>query len=216
MTRHRSAEQPMPAIPRTPLQMDRRNRVLAVSTALLTSGGEDALQMKTVADAAEVSLATLYRYFPSKDHILLAMANERFERALEKPLRSRHLPTATERVCDHLLREFRAQQREPRVTAALVRVLSYSDPTYSVAYDYLQGLHLALIAKVAQGDDESLAPAQRAVLSIVTGMFGAATRGWIAGVRTAADARFEIRIACRLLDLPAEVIDADRSAAVTS
>lgn len=37
-----------------------------------------ALQMKDLAQRADVSLATLYRYFPAKDHVLLP-ARARFE-----------------------------------------------------------------------------------------------------------------------------------------
>lgn len=47
-------------------------------------GGEDMLQMKELAQRAGVSLATLYRYFPSKDHVLLAIALGRYENALRR------------------------------------------------------------------------------------------------------------------------------------
>ena len=36
-------------------------------------------------------------------------------------------------------------------------------------------------------------------LRIVTDVFGAATRRWLAGVSSAAEARFEIRVGCYLL-----------------
>ena len=38
---------------------------------MLSAGGEDALQMKELSQRADVSVATLYRYFPAKDHVLL-------------------------------------------------------------------------------------------------------------------------------------------------
>ena len=34
-------------------------------------GGYDAVQMRTVAERADVALGTLYRYFPSKIHLLV-------------------------------------------------------------------------------------------------------------------------------------------------
>jgi len=40
---------------------------------MLAAGGEDALQMKDLSQRAGVSVASLYRYFPAKDHVLLAI-----------------------------------------------------------------------------------------------------------------------------------------------
>jgi hypothetical protein len=37
---------------------------------------------------------------------------------------------------------------------------------------------------------------------VVVGCFGSATRSWIAGLQSADETRFEIALACRLLDLP--------------
>src|ERR1700760_1155324 len=73
-----------PAPPSTPAQHDRYQRMLQMATSMLASGGEDALQMKELADRAAVSLATLYRYFPSKDHLLLAIAHARYENAMRR------------------------------------------------------------------------------------------------------------------------------------
>ncbi len=49
---------------------------------MLAAGGEDALQMKDLSQRAGVSLATLYRYFPAKDHVLLAILLSRYTTAL--------------------------------------------------------------------------------------------------------------------------------------
>src|SRR3954465_5883789 len=57
---------------------DRRKRILDATLALASKGGYDAVQMRTVAERADVALGTLYRYFPSKIHLLVsAMARER-------------------------------------------------------------------------------------------------------------------------------------------
>ena len=64
----------LPAVPDTPAQQARYDRVIAVATDVLSAGGLEAVQMKDLAQRAGVSLATLYRYFPSKDYLLLAVA----------------------------------------------------------------------------------------------------------------------------------------------
>ena len=189
----------IPATPSTPAQRDRYQRMVQAATAMLASGGEDALQMKELAERAVVSLATLYRYFPSKDHLLLAISHSRYENALRRV--SSEAPrgaTVQERITGHLLREFRAEQRDQRLTAALTRVLTDTRPEYAPVIIETQLLYLRVLEHVATGggpvDDEL-----RRRLRIVTDVFGAATRRWLAGVSSAAEARFEIRVGCYVL-----------------
>jgi AcrR family transcriptional regulator len=196
-----------PAVPSTQAQHDRRDRILDIATTVLSTSGEDALQMKELAQRADVSLATLYRYFPAKDHVLLAITLSRFERALDRvsgePPRD---GTVRERVTAHLLREFRAEQRTPRLTAALVRVVSETSRSYADMIQRIGEVHLQVIRHVAAGPG-TLSPRHDAVLPVVTDVFFAATRRWIAGVWSPAQARFEIRLGARLLDLPDADLD---------
>jgi AcrR family transcriptional regulator len=192
----------IPATPSTPAQHDRYHRMLQTATAMLASGGEDALQMKELAERAVVSLATLYRYFPSKDHLLLAISHSRYENAFRRvssePARG---ATVQERVTNHLLREFRAEQRDQQLTAALTRVLSDTRPEYAPVIIKTMQLHLQVLEHVATAGgpvDDNL----RRRLRIVTDVFGAATGRWLAGVSSAAEARFEIRVGCYLLREP--------------
>jgi AcrR family transcriptional regulator len=63
----------------------RRNRaaVLAAAKKLFADQGLDA-QMPDVAKAAKVGVGTVYRHFPTKDDLIAALADERFERLAEK------------------------------------------------------------------------------------------------------------------------------------
>jgi TetR/AcrR family transcriptional regulator, cholesterol catabolism regulator len=188
-----------PAIPSTPAQRNRYARMLQVATAMLASGGEEALQMKELAERAEVSLATLYRYFPAKDHVLLAIAYSRFENALRRV--SGEAPrgdNVQERVTNHMLREFRAEQRDQLLTAALARVMSDTRPEYREVLSKIEHIRVQVLEHVATTG----APVGRELhqrLRIVADVFGAATRRWLAGVSSAAQARFEIRMGCYLL-----------------
>jgi len=51
---------------------------------------------------------------------------------------------------------------------------------------------------------------QREVMNVVIVAADAAVRHWLSGIMTAEEVRFQIRTACRLLDLPAEQVAADR------
>jgi AcrR family transcriptional regulator len=63
----------------------RRNReaVIAAAKKLFADQGLDA-QMPDVAKAAKVGVGTVYRHFPTKDHLIAALADDRFERLAEK------------------------------------------------------------------------------------------------------------------------------------
>jgi AcrR family transcriptional regulator len=194
-------------LPATEAQLARYARVVAAATALLTAGGADALQMKDLAQRAEVSLDTLYRYFPSKEHVLAAIGVDRYERAHRKALAGRQRgETVRERVTEYLLREFRTGQRNEKLTAALFRVRHGTSRGYSEVLERLYHRHIDILLVVA-GD--SVTERQRRVLPVVTQIFGSAVSGWLSGIFSAADARFEIRIGCRLLDLPDAVIRED-------
>jgi hypothetical protein len=60
-----------PALP--PAQEARRLRILEAARSLAIEGGYDGVQMRDVADRAEVALGTLYRYFRSKVELLIAV-----------------------------------------------------------------------------------------------------------------------------------------------
>ena len=193
------AQAMIPAVPSTQAQHDRYQRMLQMATAMLASGGEDALQMKELAERAMVSLATLYRYFPSKDHLLLAITRSRYENALRRVAGEQPRGvTVRERVTSHLLREFRAEQRDQRLTAALVRVATDIRPEYQPVIEDIQQLHLRVLEHVATAGGPVDAGLRRRLV-IVLDVFGAATGRWLAGVSSAAEARFEIRVGCYLL-----------------
>lgn len=65
-----------------PLRADARRNREAVITAARRLFGEEGLdaQMPDVARAASVGVGTVYRHFPTKDHLIAALAADRFER----------------------------------------------------------------------------------------------------------------------------------------
>src|SRR3954462_2189900 len=93
---------------------DRRRRILEATLQLASKGGYEAVQMRTVAERAEVALGTLYRYFPSKIHLLVSALALELEQIQEK-LERKPIPgdTPHERMQFVLARVTRAMQREP-------------------------------------------------------------------------------------------------------
>src|SRR5699024_8824506 len=54
-------------------QTQRRKRIVQTAAALAVRGGVEAMQMRSVAERAGVALGTLYRYFPSKMDLVVAV-----------------------------------------------------------------------------------------------------------------------------------------------
>lgn len=64
------------AAPTTPVQRERARRILRVAAHLGADRGLDSVRMADVAAEAGVSLATLYRYHPTKHHLFAALMLE--------------------------------------------------------------------------------------------------------------------------------------------
>ncbi|GAA1070941.1 TetR family transcriptional regulator [Nocardiopsis composta] len=105
-------------------QNQRRKRIVQTAAALALRGGVEAMQMRTVAERAGVALGTLYRYFPSKMDLVVAVVTEELD-LLEASIGRR--PPADEgaagRTVDVLMRATRGLMREPELADALVRSL---------------------------------------------------------------------------------------------
>ena len=109
-------------------QRDRRKRILDATLALASKGGYDAVQMRTVAERADVALGTLYRYFPSKIHLLVSAMARELEGVRE---RTGRIPVPGETPYDRLMfilsRITKAMQRDPQLTEAMTRAFMFAD-----------------------------------------------------------------------------------------
>ncbi len=61
---------------------EQESSILTAATTEFTTAGVRQANMDTIAKAAGVSRSTLYRRFPSKDNLLIALANLVFERGM--------------------------------------------------------------------------------------------------------------------------------------
>jgi TetR/AcrR family transcriptional regulator, cholesterol catabolism regulator len=113
----------------TKSQAARRERVVRAALELGAEGGYEAVQMRDVATRAQVALGTIYRYFASKDALLLAVMVE-WLGDLERRV-TRNPPTGdttADRIMDVLTRALRAMDRDPRLTTAVIGAMTAGDP----------------------------------------------------------------------------------------
>jgi AcrR family transcriptional regulator len=178
-------------------QAVRRKRVIDAAMELAADGGYEAVQMRDVAEKADVALGTLYRYFPSKDQLLVAALGE-WASTLERRLKQKPPPgdTPADRVIDVLRRASRALEREPRVTGAMVTALSSPDTeaadTKNEVYETLRS-----IISSAIGDGPVDSPDK--VVRVLGYVWFAALVSWVGGMAQAGLMADELEMAARLL-----------------
>ncbi len=109
-------------------QHQRRKRIVQAAAALASRGGVEAMQMRTVAERAGVALGTLYRYFPSKMDLVVAVVSEELD-LLEGSMQRRPpgASNGASRAVELLMRATRGLMREPELADALIRSLLLSD-----------------------------------------------------------------------------------------
>jgi AcrR family transcriptional regulator len=200
------------ARPSTPSQHDRYERILDTATEMLRDGGEDALQMKNLSERANVSLATLYRYFPSKDHVMLAIAAYRMETTFIR-LADRRYPgdTVRERVAYFFVRSLAREQEQPRFSAVLHKVLATSDPELADMVAYVREMVYSHL-RTAAGP---LTKEQEIAIPVVMDIAGVAVRDCLSGRLSTEYATMMLLLASRLLDLDGDLIEDDRTQAAT-
>ncbi|MEU3963539.1 TetR family transcriptional regulator [Streptomyces buecherae] len=186
--------------PLTERQEARRRRILHASAQLASRGGFEAVQMRAVAETSGVALGTLYRYFPSKVHLLVATMQDQLQR-LHETLRKRP-PTEEEpaaRVAQTLMRAFRAMQREPQLAEAMARALTFADRSVSPEVDTVSRLTTAIILD-AMGLTGTPTPAQLSAVRVIEHTWHSALITWLSGRASIAQVKIDIETVCRLID----------------
>jgi AcrR family transcriptional regulator len=137
-------------------QRDRRKRMLDATITLATKGGYEAVQMRAVAENADVALGTLYRYFPSKNHLLVTGLAREFEQAQEK-LDRLEIPgeTPSERVLFVLGRVTRKLQRYPQLTEAMTRAFMFADASVAAEVDTVGRLMEQMFGRAMHAEPSS-------------------------------------------------------------
>ncbi len=186
----------------SPEQQERRRRLIDAAFGLGAEGGYEAVQMRTVSVTANVALATIYRYFSSKDDLLAAAMTEwtvRLRgRVAQSPPRG---TTAADRMVDVLLRACRAMERQPKLSQALVRSLSSADAGVRASGAEVQ----RQIASIGDGILAELSPDVRAdILAVLGHVWYSTLVSWANGRRDFASVMTELERATRVLVTPYE------------
>jgi AcrR family transcriptional regulator len=184
-------------------QRERRKRILDATISLASKGGFDAVQMRAVAERADVALGTLYRYFPSKIHLLVSALGRQFEETAVR-LNEREIPgdTQADRVLYVLKRMARGMQGDPKLTEALTRAFMFADS--SVANEiHVVGMSMTSIVTHAMHGgvpvEGSITDEDVAVARVLGDVWLSALVAWVTGRSTAAETAAHMDTAIHLI-----------------
>ena len=144
-------------------QAARRERILDAAMELAAEGGYDAVQMREVAERADVALGTVYRYFPSKVHLLVAAMTRTFQ-TLQESVRVDTSGTPEERLYRVVAAVTRYLARNRRLSGAMVRALMSADPEASREVEQADDMLVSLIVSATRDPNSTSAPEERDTL----------------------------------------------------
>jgi TetR/AcrR family transcriptional regulator, cholesterol catabolism regulator len=183
-------------------QRDRRKRILDATIALAAKGGFEAVQMRAVAEKADVALGTLYRYFPSKIHLLVSGLARELERGQERTGRTA-IPgdTAYERLLFVLSRITRAMQRDPNLTEAMTRAFMFADASASSEVDAVAKLIERTFTRALHGGELNTEPTEedRAIARVIGDVWLSNLVAWVTRRASASDVADRLELTVRLL-----------------
>ena len=188
-------------------QRERRRRILDATIALASGGGFDAVQMRAVAERADVALGTLYRYFPSKIHLLVSALARELER-VRADLDRRPVPgdTPADRVMHVLGRTTRSLQRDPHLTEALTRAFMFADASVATEINVVGTQVVRMLTRAMREPgtvtaEEDAAPPELdvAVAKVIGDVWLASLVQWVTGRASPVDVSRSLDVAVRLL-----------------
>lgn len=179
-------------------QRERRKRILDATLAIASKGGYEAVQMRAVAERADVAVGTLYRYFPSKVHLLVSALGREFERIDAKTDRQSVAgDTPYQRLNLMIGKLNRAMQRNPLLTEAMTRAFVFADASAAGEVDHVGKLMDSMFAR-AMSDGEPTED-QYHIARVISDVWLSNLLAWLTRRASATDVSKRLDLAVRLL-----------------
>src|SRR5262245_55725938 len=183
---------------RRPRRPSARRRLLNATLELVAEGGYDALQVRSLADRAEVSSRTIYSYFPSVESLLIVAIAEQsqdlYRRYTLAPPRGRTPASRVQKLIDELTNITTANRT---LTVALFRALLCGKPDVE---PYVSGfrdvLQTMLVSAIAPNGPS---PADYETAELLQAIWFTALIGWATNVSDDTHTRDLMRRATRRL-----------------
>jgi AcrR family transcriptional regulator len=178
-----------------PSQRERRDRIVRAAIELLQDREYEQIQIRDVADRADVALATLYRYFTSKEHLYAAALLEWSTSFGLKPGQAGDLDSDAERLRYLLLKTVRSVGRRPQLLRAEMVLENSPDPNAQALFEKFAERHVGVLTDALHDVDPDTA---EAIVEATVCVLDARLRSWARGRCTIKDVE---RSVSRAVDL---------------
>ncbi|MBK8731187.1 MAG: TetR family transcriptional regulator [Tetrasphaera sp.] len=193
----RIAEARTAAEPSSLEQKERRSRIIRSAALLATESEFDQVQMQDVAREAKVAIATLYRYFPSKTHLFVALLRRQIGRLTEVMPDPEDGASPIDAVSELLVAAQRQLLERPKFASAIIGAVNVANAETVTDAAVIDRAFYELILRVA-GIERATDEDTRAVRLLVQCWFGLLTTT-LNGRLDPAVAEMDLRRACQLL-----------------
>lgn len=188
----------MPAAPSSATQQERYQRILDAAVRLGSVVDLEHVQMQDVAAEADVAIATLYRYFPSKAHLFTGVMKAQIQRFADEVFRADPDASPSEVVAELLLGLTHRLRENQRLSMSMVQSIILAESHASPdSYD-IESTFVDLLLRVAGWDREASADQRSRVWLVIQCWFGVLMTT-MSGNRPAGHAEADLRRACELL-----------------
>lgn len=182
-----------PAEPANDEQRVRRDRILGVAARLGAKHGLERVQMTEVAQQAGVALGTLYRYYPSKNHLFAGVLLRNVARVADAPP-PRPRGSAGAAVADYMADACSAMLEHPRLARAMITAINAVRSEPGMPPDTALRDRIVAVAGIEDPTEDDL----RLARLVEQCAYGVLT--WaVAGETTREEAVADVRRACLLL-----------------
>jgi|UPI00069EF325 AcrR family transcriptional regulator len=175
----------------------RREDILDSATAVATEGGYDAVKMRTVADDAGIAVGTLYRYFPTKLHVLVAVLTRELERLGAERDWTVTADSPQMRVA-HVNARLRKELRcRPALAEAVTRAFVFADGSTGSEVDRAAKVIERLIASAIAGGEPD--PRHHQLASLIVDVWLSSLIAWVRHRTSAEDLAKRLERSVRLI-----------------
>ncbi len=178
-----------------PPQRQRRERIVQAAIELLEAREYEQIQIRDVSERADVALATLYRYFTSKEHLYAAALLEWSKSYNLQTRTGQALGSDAARIRYLLLRIVRGVGRRPQLLRAEMVLDNSPDPNARILFEQLAARHVEVLTAALH----DVAPDRAdAIVEATYSVLATQLRGWARGRCTITDVERSVN---RVVDL---------------
>ena len=191
-----SATVSAPARPLSRSQTIRRQRIINVALSMLETRSYDQLQMRDISQAADLALATVYRYFPSKELLLAHVFEQWCEGYWTELARAADGRANIDRLIDLASRSVEAYESHSNILVMISALQLSNDPAVSALMKDIRERAERFFLAALEGLDPTDAAG---IVGVVFAVMGAKLAEWVRGAISIDEVHRAMETTIRLL-----------------